>query len=75
MKDSKVYASSALSVERLADDGWPEDAGWWPLFGPASLSAAYCHQAAGRRFPSQVIQSFVRRSIERKSRPWASTQG
>jgi len=30
MKEKKLYAGAATVVERPADDGWPEDAGWWP---------------------------------------------
>ena len=30
MKDPKTYVSAAAAFERTADDGWPEDAGWWP---------------------------------------------
>jgi hypothetical protein len=26
----KTYVGAAVFFERLADDGWPEDAGWWP---------------------------------------------
>jgi hypothetical protein len=31
MKEPKtLYAGAALFFEHPADDGWPEDAGWWP---------------------------------------------
>lgn len=26
----KTSVGTAVVFERLADDGWPEDAGWWP---------------------------------------------
>ena len=32
MKETKKPGvGAAVFCERLADDGWPEDAGWWPL--------------------------------------------
>lgn len=32
---------STTVFELLADDGWPEDAGWWPL-GGCTLPSAKC---------------------------------
>jgi hypothetical protein len=29
----KTYVGAAVFFERLADDGWPEDFGWWPERG------------------------------------------
>jgi len=34
MKDpKKTYVGAAVFFERPADDGWPEDAGSWPMDG------------------------------------------
>jgi len=31
MKEAKkTYVGAAVFFERMADGGWPEDAGWWP---------------------------------------------
>jgi hypothetical protein len=39
MKASKTtYGVAAVVFERLADDGWPDDAGWWPLGGRVSTA-------------------------------------
>jgi hypothetical protein len=30
-EQKKTYVGAAVFFERLADDGWPEDAGLWPF--------------------------------------------
>jgi hypothetical protein len=36
MKEAKTYVGAAVFYEREADDGWPEDAGLWPIDGYTS---------------------------------------
>jgi hypothetical protein len=57
MKESKKsYVGSAVFFDRLADDGWPEDAGLWPerSGGPA----LYSSEISGQR-----VQGFIRFSL------------
>lgn len=35
---NKTYVGAAVFFERLADDGWPEEAGFWPIGGCTSSS-------------------------------------
>jgi hypothetical protein len=59
----KTYVGAAVVFERLADDGWPEDAGSWPIDGctsrPVNCSDV-CVQGARRRSLSQRIKSLLR---------------
>ena len=48
MKAPKTTSGGAAVVfERLADDGWPEDAGWWPLGG--------CVEPTNQRFEESIL--------------------
>ena len=63
MKEPKTYVGMAVFFDRLADDGWPEDAGWWPK-GGCTLPPVKCSreriQGIRRLFPSQFIKSLLR---------------
>ena len=67
MKESKQTSVGApVFFERLADDGWPEDAGWWPeRIGGGTLRPVHRSDERGqgvRRFsPSQFMKSFLQR--------------
>ena len=59
----KTYVGAAVFFERLADDGWPEDAGLWPFDGFASPPIKGSDepvQAARSRSLSQLVTSLVR---------------
>ena len=61
----KTYVGAAVFFERLADDGWPEDAGWWPeRIGGCILLTANCPdervQEIRRPSLSEFIKAFVR---------------
>ena len=66
VKDLKAYTDAAVVFERLADDGWPEDAGWWPerIGGPPLHSYDSDEFQRERRLsPSRFIKSvFSRKS-------------
>ena len=59
----KTCVGAAVYFERLADDGWPEDAGSWPIDGgvsrPVNCSDVYV-QGARRPPLSQRIKSLLR---------------
>jgi hypothetical protein len=59
----KTYVGSAVFFERLADDGWPEDAGWWPM-DECTSSPVKCSDervlAVKRRSLSQCVKSLLR---------------
>ena len=48
----KTYVGLAVFFDRLADDGWPEDAGLWPLDGFTTPPIKY---------PDERVQAAVRR--------------
>ena len=52
----KTYVGAAVSFERAADDGWPDDAGLWPIDGGASRLANRSEACAQRDIRSSVIQ-------------------
>lgn len=60
----KTYVGAAVFFERLADDGWPEDAGWWPeriggcTLRPVNRSDERV-QGVRRFSPSQFIKSLL----------------
>ena len=61
----RAHTDAAVSFERLADDGWPEDAGWWPIEGPTSPSVKSSQervQGVSRLSPSQLIKSLMRKA-------------
>jgi hypothetical protein len=59
----KTYVGMAVFFDRLADDGWPEDAGLWPI-GRYTLPPVECSreriQGIRQLFPSQFIKSLLR---------------
>ena len=63
MKELKGYVFAAAVFERLADDGWPEDAGWWPerIGGPPlhSFDSDKSNEKEGRFSPLQFIKSVL----------------
>ncbi len=62
----KTYVGAAVFFERLADDGWPEDAGGWPeRIGGCPLHTTIhwpnTNVQEGARFSfSHLIQSVLR---------------
>jgi hypothetical protein len=64
MKQSKkTYVGAAVFFDRLADDGWPEDAGRWPISGCSSPPVECPHervQGVRRLSLSQLIRSLLR---------------
>jgi len=59
-EDLKAYTNAAAVFEHLADDGWPEDAGWWPerIGGPPLHSSVSEESQKETRFsPSQFIKT------------------
>ena len=72
MKDQKkTYVGPAVFFERLADGGWPEDAGLWPLDGFTSPPIK-CPDERVQRV-SQFVKSLMRNS-SRMSRRLAITE-
>lgn len=72
MKEPKTYVGAAVFFERAADDGWPEDSGWWPeRAGGSTLRAANCSddsvQGVARPPLSQFIKSLLRGGKSKKS--------
>jgi hypothetical protein len=63
MKDLKAYVSAPVVFEWLADDGWPEDAGWWPerIGGPPlhSFKSEKSTQKEKRFSVSQFLKSLL----------------
>lgn len=63
MNDSKhTYVGAAASFDRTADDGWPEDAGLWPIEGSAAHPVQYSHQplqGSERPSLSERVRSFL----------------
>src|SRR5262245_41433584 len=60
---TKTYVGLAVIFDRLADDGWPEDAGWWPI-GGCTLPPVACSprvQGIRRLFPFRFIKSLFRK--------------
>ena len=58
----KTYVGMAVFFDRLADDGWPEDAGWWPKGGAILTSVKSSReriQGFTRLSPSQFIKSLL----------------
>jgi hypothetical protein len=59
----KTYVGAAVVFERVADDGWPEDAGLWPIDGrtPRPVNGEAC--VRGIRWPplSQFTKPLLRR--------------
>jgi hypothetical protein len=53
----KSYESATAVCERLADDGWPEDAGLWPV---AALAKNSNERVQGFRRVSQLVKSLLR---------------
>jgi len=70
MKEPKrTYVGAAVFFERLADDGWAEDAGLWPFDGFTSPPIKYPDervQGLRRLSLSQFVKSLVRSA----SRQW-----
>ena len=66
MKELKrTYVGAAVFFERLADDGWPEDAGLWPIGGWPSPPANSHERLQTIRRLSQLIKSL----LPRRNRP------
>lgn len=66
---NKTYVGAAVFFDRTADDGWPEDAGWWPLGQWAeALDGRPPHRIGRVRWPPpfQSIKSFLR-NLDRSS--------
>ena len=62
-EQKKTYVGAAVFFERLADDGWPEDAGLWPFDGftpPPIKCLDERVQGARRLSVSQFVKSLVR---------------
>ena len=63
-QSSKSYVYAAIRVDSPADDGWPEDAGLWPLCGSTSNPAAISgisSRTAGRPANNRRLRSFLQR--------------
>ncbi len=60
----KTYVGAAVFFERVADDGWPEDAGLSPQrlsgFALGPLNTEERVKGAKRLSPSQFIKSLLR---------------
>ena len=64
-EQKKTYVGAAVFFERLADDGWPEDAGMWPFDGlnsPRTKGPSERGQKARRLSLALLVKSFVRSS-------------
>jgi len=62
-EQKKTYAGAAVFFERTADDGWPEDAGLWPLNGFNTPPIKYPDErveGAKRLSLSQLVKSLLR---------------
>ena len=62
MKETKkTYVGAAVFFDRLADDGWSEDVGLWPI-GGRTLPPAKCFhkRLQGVSRLSQFIKSLLR---------------
>ena len=65
----KTYVGAAVFFERLADDGWPEDAGWWPIGGCTSPPVTYSDERVqGARRRSSRSSVSIATAIERSCR-------
>jgi hypothetical protein len=62
-KPKNTYVGAAVFFERLADDGWPEDAGLWPI-GESTSPPGKCSpervQGVRRLSLLQFIKSLLR---------------
>jgi len=61
----KTYVGAAVFFERAADDGWPEDSGWWPERADGcTLREAHCSddrvQGVRRLSLSLFLKSLLR---------------
>jgi len=68
----KTYVGAAVFFERAADDGGPENPGWWPdRAGGCTFRAANCSddsvQGVARLPLSQFIKSLLRGGNSKKS--------
>jgi hypothetical protein len=54
----KAYVGAAVIFERVADDGWPEDAGLWPIDGRARV------RSMATRAPKESDGLLSRSSLE-----------
>jgi hypothetical protein len=73
-EQKKIYVDAAVFFERLADDGWPEDAGLWPFDGfisPPVKCSHECVQRVRRLFRSQFIKCLLRN----RNRMYSSSLG
>ena len=75
MKEArKTYVGAAVFFERLADDGWPEDAGFWEIdgCGPRPVHRAQARvREVSRRSPFQLAKSLLRNHYRR----WLTSLG
>jgi hypothetical protein len=77
-KPKEAYVGAGVFFERLADDGWPEDAGWWPIGGctsplvSAPTSASRESQPAFSLSVHQIL--IVEPAIQRSCRRLAVTR-
>ena len=64
----KTHVGAAVFFERLADDGWPEDAGCWPIGGCPSSPVKRCDepvQLVRRRSMLQFIRWYCGKAVDR----------
>lgn len=57
-RDPQIHLVDRVAIfERLADDGWPEDAGSWPISGNSSSEATFFYAESGSHSPAQFIKA------------------
>lgn len=61
---TKRYGGAALPFERLADDGWPDDAGYWPVGWPATRPNRESRRTLGRLSSALLLARMWRRRTE-----------
>jgi len=58
---NKPNVGAAAPFEHLADDGWPEDAGWWPeRIGGCALHSVNCSNERRQGVRGLSLSHFIR---------------